>query len=165
MTSLVCLPVAPELAEFYRQLLSQEGWPYTWPVEANGYSGKGLEDCKYPNGRDCSGAVTWALWKAGGPDWRALKSTRHLWSELREVSQASALPGDLVLYADGNGRINHVMVLTEDGRVFGADGPGPSCLTPTDAERLNAKVRFKPFTYRKPAGFRVNPLRKIEATA
>lgn len=161
----ICLPVAPELAAFYAHLLSQEGWPYIWPVEANGYSGKGLEGSKYPLGRDCSGAVTWAIWMAGGPDWRALKSTRHLWGELHEVGQAQALPGDFALYADVAGRINHVMTLTEDGRVFGADGPGPSCLTPADGERLDAKVRFRPFTYRKPAGFRVNPLRKVEASA
>lgn len=163
---MICGPIAPELANFYRHLLSQEGFPYTWPVEANRYSGKGLPDSMYPDGRDCSGAVTWALWKAGAADWRGIKSTRHLFAELRSVELEQALPGDLVLYRDERaGHINHVMTLTEDGRVFGADGPGPSCLTPDDARRLDAFVRFKPFTYRKPAGFRVNPLRALLALA
>lgn len=162
----LCLPVAPELAVFYRHLLSQEGFPYTWPVEANGYSGKGLPSSMFPDGRDCSGCFTWALWKAGGPDWRGIKSTRHLWSELRSVEEEQALPGDLVLYRNEKaGHINHVMTLTEDGRCFGATGAGSNCLTPDDSRRLNACVRFEPIHYRRPAGFRVHPLRAIKALA
>lgn len=160
---MICGPVTREVATFYKHLLSQEGFPYTWPVESNGYSGKGLPNSKYPDGRDCSGAVTWALWKAGHADWRGIKSTRHLFAELRGVELEHARPGDFALYRDERaGHVNHIMVLTEDGRVFGADGPGPSCLTPDDAERLNARVRYRPFTYRKPAGFRINPLRHVQ---
>jgi cell wall-associated NlpC family hydrolase len=160
----VRIPVAPELALFYKTLLSQEGFPYVWPVEANRWSGKGLPSSLFPNGRDCSGTVTWALHEAGyRPDLRAVANTRWMWANWKEA--LTPLPGDFALYRDAKTSvICHVMTLMEDGRVFGADGAGSNCTTPEVAARLNAKVQWRSGPHYgaglKLAGFRTNPLRR-----
>jgi cell wall-associated NlpC family hydrolase len=133
----VCLPIAPELKLFYEKLLSQEGFPYVWPVENNKWSGKGLPGCTFPKGRDCSGTVTWALFEAGyRPDLRAVANTKWMWASWKLA--VNPLPGDFVLYANRKGVIEHVMTYMEDGRVFGADGAGSNCQDPETAAKLNA---------------------------
>lgn len=160
---MVCIPIAPELKLFYEKLLSQEGFPYVWPAETNRWSGKGLPGSKFPNGRDCSGTVTWALHEAGyRPDLRAIASTKWMWANWKDAT--SPLPGDLVLYRDRNKVICHVMTLMEDGRVFGADGAGSNCTDPSTAAQLGAKVQWRSdihyYGAGSVAGFRVNPLRR-----
>lgn len=152
--------IAPELAAFYRHLLSQAGWPYVWPTEANRYSGKGLKGCLYPEGRDCSGTVTWALWQAGHEDLRSDWNTRRMFASWQPVDEREAQPGDFVFYANRRDVIEHVMTLTEDGRAFGATGAGSNCTTPELARQLGASVRYERIHYRPVAGFRRNPLRK-----
>lgn len=160
---MVTLPVAPELALFYAKLLAQEGFPYTWPGEANRWSGKGLPGSIYPTGRDCSGTVTWALYEAGyRPDLRATCNTRAMWANWREAP--NPLPGDVVLYANAkSGIIEHVMTLMADGRVFGADGAGSNCPDPQTAAKLGAKVQWRSGIHYRGVvkGFRMNPLRRM----
>lgn len=164
----VCLPIAPELKLFYEKLLSQEGFPYVWPTAENRWSGKGFPTSLYPEGRDCSGTITWALWAAGlQPDMRSTMNSGAMWA--RWDPAVDPLPGDFVLYynnppAGAPKRIVHVMTLMEDGRVFGADGAGSNCTNPDTAKQLNAKVQWRtgPHYYRTGilAGFRRNPLRR-----
>lgn len=160
----VHLPVAPELAMFYEKLLSQEGFPYVWPAESNRWSGKGLSGSLFPEGRDCSGTVTWALFEAGyRPDLRAIANTKWMWANWKEA--LAPLPGDLALYTDAkSGIICHVMTLMVDGRVFGADGAGRECVNPTIAAQKNAKVQWRSSPHYgaglQLAGFRMNPLRR-----
>lgn len=160
---MICAAVTTELRAFYRALLAQHGFPYVWPTASNRYSGKGLEGCLFPDGRDCSGAVTYALRRGGFEDVRATCNTAVMWSTWAPVNSENALPGDVVLYANRKtGKVEHVMTLCEDGRVFGADGAGSNCTDPSIAVRLGASVRFRDrIDYRgAPMGFRVNPLRR-----
>lgn len=157
------LAITPELREYVAQLIAQQNFPYVWPTEANRYSGKGLPGCLYPNGRDCSGTVTYALFKAGWRDERAVTNTGVMWSRWKPCTREEALPGDLVLYSNRiTGKIEHVMTLMDDGRVYGADGAGSNCPDPNTAARLDAKVRYRSgIDYRAVvSGFRRNPLRR-----
>jgi hypothetical protein len=86
---------------FLQAYLQQYGMPYLW-------DGKGLPGEAY-NGRDCSGGVTGAVFRASGfkLDMRATWGTKRLGADLRQVAVKDALPGDLFLYGDP---IHHVMV-------------------------------------------------------
>lgn len=150
--------------EYLQVLYSLENVPYLWSGKG---IGKGEEHL--PLGVDCSGAVTWALWRAGGPDWRATHNTDRLWAELESV--ANPRPGVLAFYAPlapkGPGDVEHVMCCTggweRDGRVrvFGASGGDSTTTTPALARAQNAQVRFRTsHLYRaRFCGFRALPLR------
>lgn len=139
-------------ARFLALVIEQMGAPYRW-----GSKGQVVR----PGIRtfDCSGLVTWALHKVGGPDWRATHNTDRLWDECRRVDAPQ--PGDVVLYGAGGARPNpnHVMVCLSDGLVLGASGGGSRTLTLADAEAQGARVKvFTSADYRPDRlGFRALP--------
>ncbi len=155
------MSIPAPIAAYLEALRAQEGYPYTWPTPENYYSGKGLSGCLYPTGRDCSGAVTFAIHAAGGPDLRSDHSSRTLWKEL--MATDAPLPGDLVFYGQA-GIPGHVMTLMDDGRVLGATGGNRLTTSPTLAKPIGACVRYRsgPNYRTDKLGFRVNPLRPTE---
>lgn len=142
---------------FMQILLSNEDTPYLW-------------DGKSPLGFDCSGLITYSLWKAGGPDWRANHNTDGLFRELEPV--AIPRPGVLAFYASAHpkfpGDVEHVMACagTWDAagswkcRVFGASGGDSTTTTLERAKAQGAHVRFWDSHLYRPrfAGFRALPL-------
>ena len=128
---------------FLNEVLRLIGAPYIWGG-------------KSPQGIDCSGVVTYALYKAGGPDWRAMWNTEKLWGEGRMVDSIDKLPpGGLVFYP------GHVMVHVALGIVVGACNGDSSTTTLEHAARMDARVKVRgTFLYRQDVrGFRVLPLR------
>lgn len=117
---------------FLDEALRLEGRPYLW-------CGKG------PEAFDCSGLVTWCLWRAGGPDLRATHNTTRLYAELPVV--VAPKPGDLAVYGrlrlDGALGSGHVMLWWGDGRVYGACGGDRSTTSLELAAARGARVRFR----------------------
>lgn len=103
---------------------------------------------KSPNsGIDCSGVVTWSLYKAGGPDLRQTHNTDALWAEL--PSTQTPVPGDLAFYGGrGADDVSHVMVCLwkrHDGvwAVLGATRGGRDTTSIAIAAQQDARVRVK----------------------
>jgi cell wall-associated NlpC family hydrolase len=131
---------------FVEWVLRQEGKPYCWPHEFNGYSGKDLPGCKYPGTFDCSGLMTNGLYhaSAGRLDHRAMWNAQKLHDMLKHIERSEAQVGDLVFYGHGSNMISHVMMVAPEGKVFGACGGTHLTINPTIAHTLGARVRFRP---------------------
>jgi cell wall-associated NlpC family hydrolase len=127
---------------FLNWCYSQKGKPYIWAA-------------KGPDAYDCSGLVTAGLLAIGGPDWRAMWNSQRLFGSLKNIEGRAAKAGDLVFYGPPH-RITHVMVLWDDGRVFGATGGGSQTKTPTKGAEVQfrSKVKYRPDV----RGFRAFPL-------
>lgn len=125
-------------ARFLALCVEQMGAPYVW-------GSKGLVAGSIRT-FDCSGLVTWALLKVGGPDWRAFHNTDRLWAECVPTDTPRA--GTLALYGPA-GDPNHVMVHLGEGVVLGASGGGSKTRSVGDAYAQGAAVKVKPHhTYR-----------------
>lgn len=128
---------------FLELALGKLDCPYIW-------GGKG------PDCFDCSGLVTWALLRCGGPDLRDTHNSARLFDVSSPVDVPK--PGDLAFYRAAK-RIEHVMVVLGhiDGSaiVFGASGGGSSTTKPN----TKAFVTLKPDANYRPgfAGFRRLP--------
>jgi murein DD-endopeptidase len=137
-------------AKFLSLVLDQHGAPYRWGAKGED-AGNGLRAF------DCSGLVTWALHKVGGPDWRRTHNTDRLLAECNPLSGYTLeglMPGDIVFYGarlpGGDMDASHVMVHIGAGVVFGASGGDSRTLTLADAHRAGASVRACPsIHYRK----------------
>lgn len=139
--------------EFVAVVLEQMHVPYKWGGKLPAL------------GLDCSGLVTHALWKAGGPDWRQTYNTDKLWNELVEPQMLR--PGDICLYGGtGPADVSHVMVWLMDpggaagGIIVGACGGDSTTTSQTIALRQGARVKVhRSHLYRKDfRGFRSLPL-------
>ena len=115
-------------------------YPYIW-------GGRG------PLTFDCSGWVTYNLYKAGGPDWRKTHNSDSLWAALPPTEKP--FPGDLAFYGPPHD-ITHVMVWIGDGCVAGACGGDSTTTTLEAAFESGARVMRKAtHLYRKDfRGFR-----------
>lgn len=99
---------------------------------------------------DCSGFVTWCMFKAGMKDRRLTDSAQTLFDSLPSEIMGQA-DDDLLLYFFGKGasQITHVSFAVKIGGVYfmlEASGAGSECLTLDEAYRKGAKVRFGPMT-------------------
>lgn len=120
-------------ASFVVEVIDLIHTPYLW---------KG----KTPMGADCSGVVTYARWKAGGPDDRLKIWTDFIWNEWPAVKKADAQPGELYLYGGkGPKDVEHVMVLVSPGVLVGACG-GDSTSTDIEISRIRGH-RVRAFTF------------------
>ena len=138
-------------------LLEQEGKPYVWAA-------KGVAAF------DCSGLVSAGLVAAGYPstcpacglDMRNFHGAARLWSELEPTETPEAL--DLAFYGPPH-KVNHVVFVWCDKRVFGANGGNEYTTTTAIAERRGARVCFRRGTHYRPdlRGFRKLPLPRDEA--
>lgn len=140
--------MSPEKERFLKWLAerAEEGTPYCWPAESNGYLGKGLKSPERPVALDCSGAVTCGLYVATGGriDWRADKNAQRLWMELPGLKVGDQPePGDVACYGT-LAHCSHVMVMAEDGhRVVGAAGGDRRTLTVEIARATGAQVKYR----------------------
>lgn len=130
-------------AAFLQCVLELVGTPYIWGG-------------KYPaSGLDCSGLVTYALHKSGGPDWRATHNTDKLWQQLPEPRFPCA--GDLAFYGGRDADVEHVMVVLPisdvEELVIGACGGDSRTTSLREARRRGAKVQVRQGVHYR-AGFR-----------
>lgn len=110
------------------------GVPYLW--------GGDDPDADDPEkaGLDCSGLVTYAIWKGGGPDWRRTHTAQRLWDVFPETIAPKV--GDLAFYGLTPLNISHVMVWL-GGTVYGASGGNRDTVSVELAEKLGARVKLK----------------------
>jgi cell wall-associated NlpC family hydrolase len=111
------------------------------------------------SGLDCSGLVTYSLWRMGVADWRWTHNTDKLWLDLPKVD--APRPGDICLY--GNKATNdpsHVMIYLTSDLVFGAAGGDHTTVNTLIAQQQDARVKVKTsINYRSDLmGFRALPL-------
>jgi cell wall-associated NlpC family hydrolase len=135
--------------EFLARALTHQGKSYVW-------------DAKGPEQFDCSGLVTYVIRECGGPELRSTHNTTKLYTMLEPwlleleraflrgiptevLSALDILPGTLVFYGEPGG-VDHVMIATGDGRVFGATGGGRSTTTPKPGAcvQFRATVGYRP---------------------
>lgn len=96
---------------------------------------------------DCSGGVTYAAWRAGGPDHRWSHHTDRLWAERPRV--VSPRPGDLAFYGGrGPTDVDHVMTVLAclpGGEVFvlGPSGGDSSTRTLARAKEQHARLKLR----------------------
>lgn len=127
--------------DFLAEVLGLVGTPYLWGG-------------KSPSGIDCSGVVTFGLWKVGGPDWRRTYSSERLWTQLEPIRFPRS--GDLAFYGKSPRDISHVMVVlpldwdalgssdeSEASLVVGACGGDSRTTTLAEAQRRGARVQVK----------------------
>lgn len=107
---------------------------------------------KGPDAFDCSGSVTWCLWKAGGPDLRHLDNAQALYEATRGLMPIAEKPlkGDLVLYGYGPTQIIHVASVDQFGGVISADGATPAITSlqqalanPANRVRRHADINYR----------------------
>ncbi len=116
----------PTRDEFLHECLRLMGTWYRW----------GGKDPK--NGIDCSGVVTWALYKTGGPDLRQQHNSSYMFDRYPLADEPQ--PGDLAMYP------RHVMVLLWRRRdsglwaVMGASGGDSETTTKEIALARGARV-------------------------
>lgn len=126
-----------EHADFIEAALELIGTPYRW----------GGKDPA--SGLDCSGFITYALWRATGIDLRATHNTDRLWWEWQPAKHPRA--GDVAFFGgSGPADVEHVMmVLPLDGDVtlpelmIGACGGDRTTTTLREAQRRGARVQVK----------------------
>lgn len=114
--------------DFLMELQRHEGKPYVWNADG-------------PDFFDCSGLVAYSLLQVGGPDWRATHNAHAMWNQLEPTDAPK--PGDLAFYGSPE-RVNHVMVVVGDGRVFGACGGNRYTTSADVARQKAASVKFRP---------------------
>lgn len=124
--------MSAQRALFLRTVLEQVGAPYLW-------GGKGSVIAPYGlRAFDCSGLVTYAYLKAGGPDWRLTHNTDVMLAKLPAVEEPRA--GTLCLYGKG-ADASHVMVYVAEGVVVGASGGGSNTTSIGIAQDVGARVK------------------------
>jgi murein DD-endopeptidase len=114
--------------KFCGLIVDQVGQPVLWGARG-------------PTVFDCSGLVTWALFEAGGPDWRRTHTAQRLAGEL--PSTMPPLPGDLAVYGGGQLAVIHVAVVLAGGHVVTASGARSAIVTLADAIASGAQVRMR----------------------
>ena len=87
--------------------LNQLGKPYIWGA-------------KGPETFDCSGLTEWSYGQIGI---RIPRGTVGQWPQMTPVSEANVQPGDLIFFALGGGRVDHVAMHLGDGWMVHAANP------------------------------------------
>lgn len=142
--------MSAQRALFMRTVLENVGAPYVW-------GGKGAVVAPYGlRAFDCSGLVTYAYLKAGGPDWRLTHNTDKLWAECKAVESPRA--GTLCLYGKA-GDPSHVMIWVAEGVVVGASGGGSNTTSIGLAQDVGARVKVYASVHYRPdfIGYRELP--------
>jgi hypothetical protein len=112
----------------------------------------------YPEGRDCSGLVSVSLLAAGWRDVRTTYNSKIMFAQFQPTYSPEG--GDFSFYGTEE-RVEHVMIVMSDGRVFGACGGDSETVNPLLARMRRARVQYRQDArYRGDfIGYRVNPLR------
>lgn len=134
----VTQPLDRERLDFVLEAIEHEGQPYVWGA-------------KGPDRFDCSGLVTYCLWRAthGRLDWRETHNADRLYRELQALGpDEQPTAGDLVFYGSPDA-VNHVMVWMGGDRVYGASGGNHHTTSPEIAAKTGARVKYRsPVEYR-----------------
>lgn len=127
--------------------LQQVGTPYIWAGRGD-YAvrdGKNvpINALGCDRGFDCSGLVTWATWKAGGPDLRGWWNANELWKALPDLDDDAGEEDDwfALAFYGARGVATHVAIKLGRGLVLEAATGDSSTLTLTDAMKKGAFVR------------------------
>lgn len=125
--------MTPARIRFMSAVETQMGKPSLWAA-------------KGPDAFDCSGLVTYCLWRIGGPDWRANHNSQALHDVTRPLSKTNAkdvpLMGDLAFYGSDARSISHVTIVDSFGGVVSADG-ATSHITRLDVAMSNPANRVR----------------------
>lgn len=135
--------------------LQQLGVPYIWAGRGD-YAVRDMQDGRGPRnvpmgaaagcerGLDCSGLVTFSIWKAGGPDLRGWWGADALWRALPDIDTDEGEEDDwfaLCFYGTKT-KATHVAIELGRNLVCEASGGDSSTLTLTDALKRGAFVRM-----------------------
>jgi cell wall-associated NlpC family hydrolase len=135
------------------QALMQLGVPYIWAGRGD-YAvrdlndGKGLRNVPMgaaagcDRGLDCSGLVTWAIWKAGGGDLRGWWGADALWRHLPDLDEDEEDDWFALDFYGTNKKATHVAIELGRNLVVEAAGGDSTTLTLTDAMKRGAFVRM-----------------------
>lgn len=136
---------------FLEAFCEQGGLPYLW--DGKGFTPLECEKFKLSappyNGRDCSGAITYALHRAGGPDLRGTYNCAKMWYEwqLVDTDGSESEPGDCFFYGhDHEDKPAHVMVgvyRSREGIWLVAGSAGGDRTTTTLARAMDQGARFQ----------------------
>jgi len=146
--------LSPQIKDLVRIGVQQIGRPYVWGgINDFGlYNTRSLWHGKRVRGFDCSGLVLYVYQQMGIEiPWR---TTAEQWRNLQPVNRQDILPGDLVFWAQRDGRIYHV------GIVLGDVGASPDNATP-DGEWDMLHAPRKNQTVRVEYGFFSGPMRGV----
>jgi len=131
---------------FVKLAIDQLGFPVMW-------GGKG------PAVFDCSGLVTFLLWRIGGPDLRQIDNAQALYNHTRELAPKTTdapVPGDLCFFGGGPESIEHVAIWLAGGNVISADGATRHITDLAAARAAGARVRLhSSIDFRQDTPFRV----------
>lgn len=133
------MTLSPQREKIKAWLLQQEGRPYLWTA-------KGMKE---PLAYDCSGLVTAALVKTDsmpafcprcGLAFREYHNADRLFHEFMPILKPEPL--DLAFW--GRGSAHHVGFVWDDGRIFGAHGGDRNTKSIEVAEKIGARVTWRP---------------------
>lgn len=102
-------PTRPHLLKIAVELVQT---PYLWGGKGEMvYAPKGAKIAPY-FGLDCSGFITYSVYKLTGKDLRFTHNTDKMWQEWEEVSYEDVEPGDCAMYGgDTENDVDHVMMV------------------------------------------------------
>ncbi len=126
-------------ARFTQIALEQLGRPVLWAQRG-------------PDVFDCSGLVAWSLAQVGAPaTLRADHNAQRFFNESRRITEAEAIPGDLLFYGHSAEAISHVAIVVKSGMALSADGATShitklevALANPANRVRLHDRLRFRP---------------------
>lgn len=127
---------------FAEVALDQIGCPYIW--DAKGELKEDPDSGVYQRCFDCSGLVTFSLWRASNEaiDWRATKNADRLFHELPPTSEP--MLGDLAFYGLPEKATHVVIMLAGIGFIIGANGGASDVTSIPIAKARNARVKVDP---------------------
>lgn len=130
--------------------MSQAGAPYIWQAKGDIIWTPGTPALNpFGPSFDCSGLVTWAMWKSGNKDMRLTHNAQMLFNELVPTSSGTEAEAKPVLcfYGKSPTGITHVALgfsLYGEAYVVEAAGGDSTTTTIAEAKKRGARVRVGP---------------------
>lgn len=106
-----------------------------------------------PQGFDCSGFVGEVLRSVGLLANNEDLTAGGMFEKFRVNQTDEPGPGCLVFYGKDLKNISHVAIMADNRHVYEAGGGNSTTKTVEDADKRNAFVRARPFSYRTPLAF------------
>jgi cell wall-associated NlpC family hydrolase len=92
------------------EALKQIGAPYIWAAKGDKlWTPAGLKPLvNMPLAFDCIGLITYAIWRAGGPDWRGTENAQTMFEHMRSPDPVPNNVPHLRYYGKDQANITHI---------------------------------------------------------